>query len=356
VASIAAMSTEKKLPLLLSAIVLVVVLAFPAAAGATLAFVRNPLHSEVYIANDDGSRGHYIAHGETPHVSPDGTSVAYLRQGPKNAQEMILAPSAGGVGRKLMVGWREPSYLEWSPDSKTILALRGPELGKRKLVAIDVASGMQSVIGTGFFSGFSFSVDGTEVAYAKAATEAFPPRSDIYRTEVPVPGVVHIQTPQTYRLTKDHRSSFPLWGPQKIVFVKTFDAKKRKYGPKNELYLMGSNGKGVERLTHTKVDPLLQGLFPTDWSASGNQLLSEFEGQDTSYAVKVNPKTGVQKAIGKAGEQGFVGTALSDDGKLVLGFEGGFDPGNNHDVVTVPYAGGKPKILAKNAFEPDWSR
>jgi hypothetical protein len=25
-------------------------------------------------------------------------------------------------------------------------------------------------------------------------------------------------------------------------------------------------------------------------------------------------------------------------------------------VVTVPYAGGKPKVLANNASEPDWSR
>jgi hypothetical protein len=282
------MLNQKKLQLLLSVLVLVVLLAFPVAAGATLAFVRNPLHPEVYIADDDGSRGHYIAHGEAPHVSPDGTTVAYLRQGPKNEQEMILAPSAGGVGRKLMVGWREPSYLEWSPDSKTILALRGSELGERRLVAIDVAGGTQSVIATGFFSGFSFSPSGLELAYAKAGSEDFPPRSDVFRTEVPIPGVVHIQAPQTYRLTSDHRSSYPLWGPQKIVFVKTVDAKKRRYGPKNELYLMNPQGKGVKRLTHTKVPALAQGLFPTDWSANGNRLLTEFEGQDISYAVKVN--------------------------------------------------------------------
>jgi len=350
------MPTEKKLPLLLSAFVLAALLAFPVAAEATLAFVRNPLQPEVFIANDDGSHGHYIARGEAPHVSPDGNLVAYLRQGPKNEQEMILAPAAGGVGRKLMVGWREPFYLEWSPDSRTIVALRGPELGKRKLVAIDVASGTQSVIASGFFSGFSFSPAGFELVYAKAGSESFPPRSDVFRTEVPVPGVVHIQAPQTYRLTTDHRSSDPLWGPSKIVFVKTVDAKKRRYGPKNELYLVGPRGKGVKRLTHTNVPLLLQGLVPTDWSADGNRLLAEFEGQDTSYAVRVNPKTGAQKPVAESGEQGFIGTALSSDGELVLGYTGGFEPGPNHDVVSIPYAGGRPKLLAKNGFEPDWSR
>ena len=119
---------------------------------------------------------------------------------------------------------------------------------------------------------------------------------------------------------------------------------------------MNTQGGGVKRLTHTKVDPLLTGLFPTDWSANGERLLAEFEGQDTSYAVTVNPRTGAQRPVYKAVEQGFVGTALSSDGKTVLGFTGGFEPGPGHNVATVPYAGGKPKVLVKNASEPDWSR
>jgi hypothetical protein len=350
------MPTQKKLPLVLSALALAVLLAVPAAAQATLAYVRNPLHPAVYVAGDDGSGARKLDRGETPHVSPDGNWVAYLHQGPKDAQELKLAPAAGGPSRTLMVGWREPFSLDWSPDSTRVAALRGPELGKRKLVVIDVATGAQRLVTQGFFSGFSFSPSGFELAYARAGSEKFPPRSDVFRTETPPPGVVNVQAPQTYRLTKDHHSSFPLWGPSKIVFVKTLDAKKRKYGPKNELYLMNPSGLGVKRLTHTSVPPLLQGLFPTDWSASGNQLLAEFEGQDTSYAVKVNPKTGAQKPVATAGEQGFVGTALSSDGKSVLGYTGGFDPGLKHDVVSIPYAGGKPKVLAKNAFLPDWSR
>jgi len=349
------MPIKKKLPLVLSALLLAVLLAVPAAAQATLAYVRDPLHPAVFVANDDGSGAKKLDSGEAPHVSPDGNWVAYLRQGPKNAQELKLAPAAGGPSRTLMVGWREPFYLSWSPDSTRVAALRGPELGKRKLVVIDVATGAQQIVAQGFFSGFSFSPSGFELVYAKAGSEKFPPRSDVFRTETPPPGVVNVQAPQTYRLTKDHRSSFPLWGPTKIVFVKTLDANKRKYGPKNELYLMNPSGKGVKRLTHTKVPQLLQGLFPTDWSADGNRLLAEFEGQDTSYAVEVNPRTGAQKPVAAAGEQGFVGTALSSDGTQVLGYTGGFDPGSKHDVVSIPFGGGRAKVLAKNAFLPDWS-
>jgi dipeptidyl aminopeptidase/acylaminoacyl peptidase len=350
------MPTKPKLPLLLSALVLAVLLAFPAAASATLAYVRNPFHPAVYVANDDGSGARKLDSGETPHVSPDGSTIAYLHQGPKNAQELKLAPAAGGPARTLMVGWREPFSLAWSPDSSMILAQRGPELGMRKLVLIEVATGAQKVVAQGFFSGFSFSPQGGQFVFAKAKSEKFPPRSDVYRVDLIPPGAVSVMPVLPHQITSDHRSSYPLWGPTgRIVFVKTVDAKKRKYAPKNELYLMSPNGKGVKRLTHTDVPQLLQGLFPTDWSASGNRLLAEFEGQDTSYAVRVNPKTGAQKPVGRAGEQGFVGTALSSDGKLVLGVTGGFEPGPNHDVVSISYAGGKPKVLAEDAFEADWS-
>jgi Tol biopolymer transport system component len=256
-----------------------------------------------------------------------------------------------------MVNWRETSSLAFSPDSKTIAAPRGPELGKATLVLIDVASGAQHVVASGYFGGFSFSPDGSEIAYSLADSERFPPRSDVYRFEIEGNGKVFVRAPRPVRLTHDHRSSDPLWGPTgRIAFVKALDAKKRRYGPKNELFLMTPQGTGVKRLTHTRVPELLLGLFPTEWSADGSRLLAEFEGQDTSYAVVVNPKTGAQRPVSKAGEAGFVGTALSADGRLVLGFTGGFEPGPRHDVVAIPYGGGKPKVLAKRAFAPAWSR
>jgi Tol biopolymer transport system component len=326
-------------------------LALPAAAQATLAYTKNPLKPVVYAAADDGSSSHKLGSGRDPRVAPDGQSIVYLHEGAGHAQEMLLAPAAGGAPRALLGNWREPFYLAFSPDSKTIAALRGPELGKRKLVLIDVASDSQRVVASGFFGGFSFSPNGTALAYSKAGSEKYPPRSDVY--SVPTSGGKAI------RLTKDHVSQDPLWSPAgPIVFVKQLDAKRRRYGPKNELFLMSARGTQVKRLTHTKVDPLLQGLYPTAWSESGKQLLAEFEGQDTSYAVTVDPQSGAQRPLDKMGdgEQGFVGTAISNDGSAVLGFTGGFEPGPSHDVATIPYAGGKKSILVRNAFEPDWSR
>jgi Tol biopolymer transport system component len=336
-------------------VAVVVLLVLPAAAQATLVYVRNLLHPAVYAAADNGSGAHKVGAGRSPRVSPDGQLIAYLHEGAGHAQELKLASAGGGGSETLMVGWQDSFYLAFSPDSTMLAALRGPALGARKLGLIDVATGSQLIVASGYFSGFSFSPDGSELVYAKAGSEKYPPQSDVYRFEIPIGQSVRFVPP--VRITHDRNSQDPLWGPNgKIVFVKLLGAKQRKYLPKNELFLMSSNGSQVKRLTHTKVGSLLQGLFPTEWSANGKRLLAEFEGQDTSYAVTVNPSTGAQRTVDKAGEQGFVGTALSADGKTVLGFTGGFEPGPNHNAATVPYAGGKLKVLVHNAFEPAWSR
>jgi Tol biopolymer transport system component len=326
-------------------------LALPAAARATLAYVKVPLHSVVYAAADNGSGAKQIGRGTAPRVLPDGKQIVYLHEGKGHAQEMKIAPSTGGAGRTLLKNWRNSFYLAFSPDSTRLAALRGPEVGVQKLVVVDVATGSQRTIASGVFSGFSFSPDGTEVVYARAPRDDYPLPSDVYR--------VSAAGEKTVRLTKDHKSQDPLWGPgDTIVFVRQLGAKQRRYGPKNELFTMRPDGSGVKRLTNTTVGPLLLGLFPTEWSGDGSRLLAEFEGQDTSYAVAVNPKTGAQRPLSKAGsgEQGFVGTAISDDGGTVLGSTGGFDPGAGHNVATIPYAGGRPRVLVKNAFEPDWNR
>jgi hypothetical protein len=120
---------------------------------------------------------------------------------------------------------------------------------------------------------------------------------------------------------------------------------------------MNPDGSAVKRLTRTKIAPLLFGLSAVQWSASGSRLLAEFGGQDTSYAVTVNPRSGAErKVIPGDFEQGFVGTALSADGSYVLGSTGGEEPSPNHQVAMVPYGGGKPKTLVANGYEPSWSR
>jgi Tol biopolymer transport system component len=334
-------------------------LAAPAGAQATLVFTRNPLNPAVFVAKDNGSGARRVGLGSSPRVSPDGQTIVFFRgTDGKKPSELITAPAIGGTPRTLATNWQDNFVFAWSPDSTTIAVLLGPEIGRQRLTTIDVATGVQRTIARGYFGGVSFSPHGSEqLVYAMAASESFPPRSDIYRIDLLPPGAVGVAAEEPRRVTSDHRSTSPLWGPSnRIVFVKHLGEKTRRYGPKNDLFLIDPDGGKVKRLTHSKVEPLLQGLTPTEWSSNGKRLLAEFGGQDTSYAVTVNPRTGAERALTKEREVGFVGAALSADGSTVLGSLGGFEPSPNHKVVTIPYGGGKPKVLAKNASEPDWSR
>ncbi|MBS1679290.1 MAG: hypothetical protein JST08_18090 [Actinobacteria bacterium] len=328
---------------------LAALLAVPAAAQATLAYTKNIYHQHVYVAANDGKGAKEIGPGFNPRVSPNGDLVAFEREGKGHAPEMKLYDVTTGKTKTIFSPWRESFTFAWSPDSTMVAALRGGELGSRSLYVVDVETGKLTKIATGYFNGVSFSPDSKELVFGLAQSQAYPAKTDIIRGSV--------EGGPTSPLTHDNISAWPLWGPHdQIVFAKQLNAKQRKYGPKNDLFLMNPDGKAVKRLTHTKVDQLTVGLFPTAWSESGNQLLTEYQGQDTSYAVTVNPKTGAEKNLSPGNsETGFVGVALTPDGKTVLGYLGGYEgPGSKLRVVSVPYKGGKAKVLVKGGFAPSW--
>jgi hypothetical protein len=342
------------------ALALVALLAVPVAAQATLTFVRNPMKPIVLVAADSDSPLRRVAFGTAPRVSPDGELIAYLTP-PKGRQQrphLWLATASGAEPpRWLAVEMAYGDTFAWSPDSTMIACVREEEDGTQRLTLIDVVAGTQRTVARGYFNGVSFSPEGGQLVYGRAPSDRFPPPSDVYRLDLLPPGAVSVAPEAPQKLTRDQRSLNPLWGPRgQIVFARQLGAKQRQYGPKNELFLMNASGRQVRRLTRTEVNPLQIGLVPTEWSADGTRLLAEFTGQDTAYAVTVDPRTGAQRALSANTEVGFIGTALASGGGRVLGWRGGFEPGPGHDVVWVPYDGGRARVLVRNAFEPDWSR
>jgi hypothetical protein len=49
----------------------------PAPARATLVYSKNPTHSSVWVAADDGSAARRLASGSAPKISPDRLTVAF---------------------------------------------------------------------------------------------------------------------------------------------------------------------------------------------------------------------------------------------------------------------------------------
>ena len=82
---------------------------------------------------------------------------------------------------------------------------------------------------------------------------------------------------------------------------------------------------------------------------------AEFGGQDQSYAVAVSAVTGSEKKLTDNPETGLQGAALSPDGTTVLGTVGlGFGGNPKPKVVTVPFTGGREKVLVPGGYEPSW--
>jgi Tol biopolymer transport system component len=336
-----------KLKLPVFVLVLVAFLAIPAAAGATLTYTKGNSKPKVYIAENKGTGAKSIGAGRNSRISPNGETVIYERE-TKQGSEMRLYSVAVKKGERLLNPWTESFVFAWAPDSTKIAALTGPLNGPQTLLVIDTETMKRTKIATGYFNGVSFSPTSEEIVYGVAPTFAYPPKSTLYREGIDGTGKV--------ALSHDNISAYPLWGPKgQIVFARQLGAKSRKYGPANQLFVMNEDGEQISQVTHTKVDPLAQGLTPIAFSANGARLLTEFGGQDQGYGVAVSLVTGGEKKLTDDAETGFQGSALNADGSTILGTTGlGFGP-SHPKVVTMPWGGGPEKLLVAGAYFPSWS-
>jgi WD40 repeat protein len=313
----------------------------PAAAGATLVYVKRPnsTRPQVWAARDDGTGAHRIARGTQPTISPDGKWVAWR----DSRDDTVRLRKLEGHNVRRVAMSLAISGVEFSPDSKRLgIALRG------RLVVYDIATRKSSTVAHGFINGFSFSPDSTALVYGTSGrNEAFDAPSDLY--------ALTLGSDAKMRVTRDRKSLNPLWGPAGDI---VFDRQTPRDGdaPRYNLFAIHPDGGALRRITSLRIPPLLSGLVPLELSGNGKRLLADFTGQDTSVGFAVNPASGGTRALSKDMETGFVATDLSADGRTVLGQTGGADPANRHNVVTVPYVGGKPKVLVRRAASPDWTR
>lgn len=312
-----------------------------APAHATLVYVKDSGdgQSRVYVADDDGTHAHRIGKGRAPVVSPDGRWVAWVAPGSPERVLMRLADrsrKARKVARSEFIG-----DLHFSPDSKTL----GIVLSTR-LWIYDIHDRESVKAASGNIRGFSYAPDSKSVVFGTSGrSDAFDAPSDLYSFE--------IATKTRHRITRDRKSLNPLWGVNGIIH----DRQKQRQGdaPSYNLFEIQPDGGSLRRITSLKIPNLVSGLVPLEVSANGKRLLAEFVGQDTSVGFAVNPSNGKVRALTRDAENGFVAANLSADGKTVLGHTGGADPSNRHNVVTMPYRGGKPKVLVRHASDPDWS-
>ena len=312
-----------------------------APAEATLVYVKGAggLEPRVWVAQDDGAQARKIGAGHTPRVSEDGRWVAWIKPGSTDQLMLRLADrsrKARVVARSSFIG-----DFKFSPDSKSV----GMVLSRR-LFVYDIREREEARVASGVIRGFSFSPDSRSVVFGTAGrNDAADAPSDLYS--------VSLADRARERITRDRKSLNPLWREQGIVH----DRMNAREGdaPTYNLFEIQPDGGSLRRITSLRIPPLLSGLVPVEASANGNRLLAMFVGQDTSVAFRVNPATGKNKSLDTDFENGLVGFDLTADGRTVLGHTGGPDPSAAHNVVTIPYGGGEPRVLVRRASFPDWN-
>jgi Tol biopolymer transport system component len=322
------------------------------AADATLVFNKGADTSlaTVWSANDDGSGAKRIARGGlNPRISPDGANVVFqtLYGAPGTRPQLVIVPAGGGARRVLLdPAWRGETQA-WSPDSRHLAAVTGPEVGTQRLVLIDVADGSARTIARGQFYGVSFSPTGGALVYSRARRDDYPPRASLW--------VAAISGGPPAQITRGSPDIYPLWGPQSIVFTRQRKPPRKYDSWKQDLFTVAPGDAQPRRLTHQHPAFLLAGLTPVSWSADGTRLLGQFGGQDTVFAQVVDPATGRARTVGRE-EEALIGAAVSRDGSTILATRGAFEDTTQTEIVTIPYVGGKQRVLVRHAYSPDWNR
>ncbi len=172
-----------------------------AAGGQYLVYTRalDLPEQAIWIGDVEGRRMRRLTRGSFGLVSPDGRTIAVSRRSAIHT----LGPDARG---ERLVARGKPAL--WLSDSRHLLAIQG-----KALVNIDVEDDSVAVIARNDPVTWSISPDGKAVAYELYERTSGPceGRSDIY--------VADADGGSRKRLTKDGRSSRPVWGKEWIAFA-----------------------------------------------------------------------------------------------------------------------------------------
>jgi Tol biopolymer transport system component len=303
----------------------------------------------IWIADVDGSHARQLVDGgHVPAISPDGKQVAYLDEPVGN---LYVIETGGGDPKLLARGlYRKPA---WSPDSERIAAeLYSERRGVAGLVSFDRETGKETTIMRGGNPwGWSFSPDGKRLLFGMSHGSN-PKRFNTTNIDLFVTGR---DGGELAKITDTGDAGFPVWGPNAIAFAKLIP--HNGWG-RHEIWQIQPDGSGRQPITGTLPDEFVMqgcvGFGPVDWSEDGHALLAGWVCEFSLEPIAIDPESGKIRALDG---RGYVAD-LSRDGRFALvdGGGGAEPPPEEQNVMIVPYAGGKPEVVATDAVAPSWNR
>jgi hypothetical protein len=311
-----------------------------------------PTSPSVWVADAaDGSSPLPLGPASSAQISPSGGEVAAVNvEKPTNAWTLSLYPTVVGTPSSTLIPQRpQPmNLLAWSPDSRLILVTVGTS--PAQLMIVDTTTSQSRAIATGVIYGASFAPGPSDsVVYARAL---------LNKTAVNIYTTTAAGT-DTHQLTNDGHSEDPLWGPGGIVYSRA-TARAKNPNPELQLWEMNADGSGARPLTSVGVQRQLEGLIAVAFSRNGQHLLANLVGPTGSnaaepYAVDLSgPKATWRDLTGQG--SGYIGDAISANGKTILVTKGTAKDLKALSVVTFPWSGGKPTTIVKQGGYASWNR
>jgi hypothetical protein len=265
----------------------------------------DPAHATVWVANVDGSHGRRLGRGTLAALSPDGRSVAVLRN-----DGIYLLSTHGSQARRLTSERLHPQA--WSPDGKTLFATRPAPLTVLELDAVDRASGKVRVVASGSLYGFSFSPDGSRLVYSKAPVATGQglcgDQFDLY--------ITNVSGGKTTRITHDGLSAFPVWGPSRIAFARFPEGTDQQDCSAPGVWTVKDDGSDTKpvigRAPLLLAEDGLFGLEPLAW-LDDSHILAGIRTNSGTLGTVVNVQTRKLRAIRDFAD------AVSSDGRYSVG-------------------------------------
>jgi len=319
-----------------------VLLAVPAIAGASVAFTQivapytfasQPSNLAIYVANNDGSGSRKLsATGSEPEISPDGTTIAYLKDVKVKKSDSTTIDTyylhfltiATNADFNTKLQCQLPT---WAPNSSAVACNLAPWMS---VLTGTGGTGLVTVTPTGKVTTISEDTDTVSVAWNSAT---WSPDSSMIAWESNVssskvtngfsaPKLRAKNADGTGSLIKlGNNAATAVWGPNLIAyraFTGSGDALTSQVWTVNPKIHNSSTATQVTHWTQPK-NGMDSGPSPSLWTPNGKTIIGVIAGMDDdATSVKINATTGKITPISVNNQYSNSPMAVSSDGSTVL--------------------------------------
>jgi Tol biopolymer transport system component/DNA-binding winged helix-turn-helix (wHTH) protein len=271
-----------------------------------------------------------LASDKFPTFSPDGSTVAFVRDTGSGLSELFVIPATGGAANRLTFDNRSISGSPaWTPDSRDIV-FSSPRRGLLSLWRISAFGGTPRPLGIIAMASYpSISREGNQLVYLHQVIH-----DNIWR--VALRDEKHIQGSPTSLISAIWHNSRPHFSPDGKQVA--FESDRSGY---SEIWVCGEDGADCRQLTS------LEGAAGAPrWSPDGRYIAFEFHPREHTEIYVVEMPDGPARLMPTFSDADNEGPSWSRDGQWIYFCS---NRGGGHaQLWKIPFKGGLPVAVTRN--------